>query len=421
MKLLLTSRFGSTVAIALAFLISNGPASALHASDDFEYAVSLLDVQQQRPLFQVEDLVERLALRLKHSKNEAVRWEGRLIDALLLQFRAARASADRRTEMLGEAEAICSEFLQKNAQHVRRASCLKLISEIRMAFVRALLTGEEDDSPVLLEARKRAVAMVEGMLPQHKAAAEAAWKELDEIRLPDDPTAVYPPSLLNRLGAAIEKVVVADQAWLSTWLLLIEACPPGERRAREIGNLTRVCQERIDHEKLMDCDLACALYQYLKGRAFAFLPDEPKATEAWREALRLLPENVMEEAVAKTVDGLRAAILLCSVAAFFAAVSFSKIFFWVIGPMTGVAFSAVRVSGRALAVEIFPEEKIGEIFGLLGFLSNLAFIGLLIWGALVYVFSPLGLVKYRIALFALVAILLLGAKVLKGVPDGLNA
>jgi len=49
-----------------------------------------------------------------------------------------------------------------------------------------------------------------------------------------------------------------------------------------------------------------------------------------------------------------------------------------IGPMAGLAFSGVRVAGRALAVSLFPKEKMGEIFGILGFLSNLAFIGLLI-------------------------------------------
>ena len=81
--------------------------------------------------------------------------------------------------------------------------------------------------------------------------------------------------------------------------------------------------------------------------------------------------------------------------------------------MVGLAFSSIRVSGRLLAIELFPKEKIGEVFGHLGFLSNLAFIGLLIWGGVAYICAPLGAAKYRVALFTLLVILLLGVKILQ--------
>ena len=109
---------------------------------------------------------------------------------------------------------------------------------------------------------------------------------------------------------------------------------------------------------------------------------------------------------------LVAAIGVCSVAIFAGVVTPTKHVLWVVGPMVGLAFSSIRVSGRALAVEIFPKEKIGQIFGHLGFLSNLAFVGLLAWGLSVYFFEPLGNFKYRIALFTLLLILIAGLNIL---------
>lgn len=106
------------------------------------------------------------------------------------------------------------------------------------------------------------------------------------------------------------------------------------------------------------------------------------------------------------------AIIVCLVAILMSITAFSKIIFWVVGPMVGLAFSSVRVSGRLFAIELFPKEKIGEMFGYLGFLSNLAFMGLLLWGATVYIFAPLGAGKYRVALFSMFIVLMFGMRIL---------
>lgn len=115
-------------------------------------------------------------------------------------------------------------------------------------------------------------------------------------------------------------------------------------------------------------------------------------------------------------ETLTYATLICGAAIGLAVISFTKALFWIIGPLTGIAFSAIRVSGRALAVNLFVKEMIGRVFGLLGFLSNLAFIGLLIWGAIVFIFGPLGIFKYRIALFVSLLILIYGILILQKVP-----
>ena len=110
---------------------------------------------------------------------------------------------------------------------------------------------------------------------------------------------------------------------------------------------------------------------------------------------------------------LSGAVFLCCIGLLMAVFAFNKAFLWAIGPMVGMAFSGVRVSGRALAVELFPKERLGEIFGLLGFFSNLAFIGFLIWGLIVFIFTPLGMIKYRLALFISFLVLTMGARVLQ--------
>ena len=120
----------------------------------------------------------------------------------------------------------------------------------------------------------------------------------------------------------------------------------------------------------------------------------------------------------KTLTG---AIVICGAAILLAVISFNRYLFWVIGPIAGLAFSAIRVSGRAMAVNLFAKEKVGEIFGHLGFLSNLAFFGILIWGATIFVFEPLGLVKYRIALLLAFLILMVGLKILLGAPSDQSA
>lgn len=106
-------------------------------------------------------------------------------------------------------------------------------------------------------------------------------------------------------------------------------------------------------------------------------------------------------------------ILLCCAAMFIAVLSPKKEFFWISGPMAALSFSGVRVSGRALAIELFPKERMGEVFGILGFLSNLAFIGFLLWGLMVYLFTPLGMIRYRITLLISLIILVLGGLILQ--------
>ncbi|MFH1678707.1 MAG: MFS transporter [Candidatus Omnitrophota bacterium] len=87
----------------------------------------------------------------------------------------------------------------------------------------------------------------------------------------------------------------------------------------------------------------------------------------------------------------------------------SMLFYWLIGPLVGVALGATWVVFRALAVKIVPPQKIGEMFGLFSFVGYLsAVVGALFWGGMLWFLSPLGTIGYRLALLSLVFFFLPG-------------
>ena len=85
-----------------------------------------------------------------------------------------------------------------------------------------------------------------------------------------------------------------------------------------------------------------------------------------------------------------------------AILSFGKTMFYIVGIISGASLSGIWVCARALLVKITPPEKLGKFFGLYGLTDKLAtIIGPLVWGLVVFIFEPFGLIKYRIAIFVL--------------------
>ena len=100
-----------------------------------------------------------------------------------------------------------------------------------------------------------------------------------------------------------------------------------------------------------------------------------------------------------------------------AMVSFSPLLFWMVGPIVGIALGGTWVSARSLVVDLSPPEKVGEIFGLYNMGGKFGFIlGPLVWGAIVWMCSGLGILKYRIAIFALLLFITMGLSILRKVP-----
>ncbi|MCK4870717.1 MAG: MFS transporter [Gammaproteobacteria bacterium] len=114
----------------------------------------------------------------------------------------------------------------------------------------------------------------------------------------------------------------------------------------------------------------------------------------------------------------RYVLLLWCVNALFATFNHYAPLFWLIGPLAGICLGGTWTSARALVVALAPKEMIGEVFGFYGFVGKTAaIVGPMIWGVTVWIFGPLGLTKYRIAVFVLFLFLLLSLVVLKKVPE----
>lgn len=100
-----------------------------------------------------------------------------------------------------------------------------------------------------------------------------------------------------------------------------------------------------------------------------------------------------------------------------ASASFSKIAFWCVGPLIGIALASTWTSSRALAIRLCPQEKLGEIFGLFGVVGkSAAIIGPIVWGVSLLVFEPLGIIRYRIAILIQTLFILSGWWILRRLP-----
>jgi UMF1 family MFS transporter len=96
-------------------------------------------------------------------------------------------------------------------------------------------------------------------------------------------------------------------------------------------------------------------------------------------------------------------------------------FHWLIGPLIGITLSSTGVVGRAWLVRLIPREKIGEVFGLynvMGYIAGVA--GPLLWSAVLWMMSPLGVWRYRISLLSLTIFIVVAYMFFKNIPEVSN-
>jgi UMF1 family MFS transporter len=102
-------------------------------------------------------------------------------------------------------------------------------------------------------------------------------------------------------------------------------------------------------------------------------------------------------------------LILWAICLLLGALARSLFFYWLIGPLVGVALGSTWVVSRALAIHIVPPERIGQMFGLfslIGYVSAIA--GALFWGGILWYLSSLGELGYRLALLSLIFFLFPG-------------
>ncbi|MFC1699637.1 MFS transporter [Candidatus Omnitrophota bacterium] len=103
---------------------------------------------------------------------------------------------------------------------------------------------------------------------------------------------------------------------------------------------------------------------------------------------------------------------------FFAAVAVTDWMFWIVGPSAGICLGGTWVSLRTMLVELVPEKKIGQMFGLFGMLQMLSFIfGTTAWGIITsWLFRGLEIARYRIAIGSVFIFMFSGYLVLRTLP-----
>jgi len=95
----------------------------------------------------------------------------------------------------------------------------------------------------------------------------------------------------------------------------------------------------------------------------------------------------------------------------------NKLVFWIIGPMVGIGLGSTWTSARAMVVDLSPPHMMGEMFGFYGLVNKTAaIIGPLTWGAVIWGFHFLGMVKYRVGVAVMLLFLIVGLIILRKVP-----
>ena len=99
-----------------------------------------------------------------------------------------------------------------------------------------------------------------------------------------------------------------------------------------------------------------------------------------------------------------------------------KVPFLIAGAILGSGLGGVAVTDRLLLIRLAPPALVGEMFGLYGLAGKLsAVIGPVLYGGMVFLLQPrLGTLAYQLAILSLLALMVTGYLIVRGVPEGVT-
>ncbi|SFA76888.1 MULTISPECIES: MFS transporter [unclassified Bacillus (in: firmicutes)] len=101
--------------------------------------------------------------------------------------------------------------------------------------------------------------------------------------------------------------------------------------------------------------------------------------------------------------------ILLLVALIIAALAVNESMFWLAGSMFGVALGSMWVTTRTFIVELTPENKRGQFFGLFAFSGKVSsIVGPLLYGTITLIFADYGNIASRLALSSLIVLTVIG-------------
>lgn len=111
--------------------------------------------------------------------------------------------------------------------------------------------------------------------------------------------------------------------------------------------------------------------------------------------------------------------VLLGVAVLIAALPLPMWTFWLAACLFGIAMGSTWVVSRTLIIELSPEGKEGQFFGLFAFSAKVsAIVGPFIYGTITLLLADFGTVASRIAITSLLLMIIVGIIFLTRVPDG---
>ncbi len=101
--------------------------------------------------------------------------------------------------------------------------------------------------------------------------------------------------------------------------------------------------------------------------------------------------------------------MLMIVSLFVAVFAFDQWMFWIAGSMFGVSLGSMWVTSRTLIIELTPDDKRGQFFGLFAFSGKVSsIIGPALYGTITYQLQEYGSIASRIALSTLIVMTIIG-------------
>jgi UMF1 family MFS transporter len=114
--------------------------------------------------------------------------------------------------------------------------------------------------------------------------------------------------------------------------------------------------------------------------------------------------------------------VLLLVALAIAVASVNELMFWIAGSMFGIALGSMWVTTRTYIVELTPDHKRGQFFGLFAFSGKVSsIIGPLIYGSITLIFAEYGNLASRMALGSLMILTLIGLIIHSRIKEDGNA
>jgi hypothetical protein len=267
---------------------------AARAEMDYEFGKALID--RSEPSFDTEDLVLHLVSQLE--KSATGKMDAKLIKATLCRKQAPKASVEKRTDLLNQAESLYREILAGDKKYAHYAVAEKEAATINMARGMALIgAAEELEKTNPKEARRmrdEAVATLGKIAEGHKKDADALRPAFDAVykkyqdwqKAQRNPEAQIPRELLAELMKSFNAWLVADKKYIAVKVEQIECYPDGNATKKKDGEeLAALCKKRAEDEAIMEFAVLVAWYNYMRGKAHAAIQAEKESSEAWKEAL----------------------------------------------------------------------------------------------------------------------------------------